>query len=624
MCGICGICNYREGDPVDEALLRSITERMTHRGPDDSGLLVDGDVGLGVRRLSVIDLVTGGQPARNEDGSVCVVSNGEIYNFRELRRELEARGHRFRSRSDTEVIAHGYEQWGIAALGRLDGMFALAVWDARRRLLLVARDPFGIKPLYYADDGRALVFASEIRALLRHPGVGREVDPAAVREYLELTYVPAPRTAFAGIRKLLPGYALVSSAAEPVPKDVAFHAPAPDRASELPAEELTELLAEEIRAAVIRQTVSDVPVGVLLSGGMDSTAVATIVAEASGRVETFTAGFEGPFASNELQDAAATARRLGSTHHEVVLSPGEYLELLPTVMRHLEEPVSNPSAVPYLGVTALASSSVTVVLTGQGADEPFAGYARYLAERYGAGYRALPRTVRDGLIAPVAERLPRAEWLKRAVQSVGTSDPAVRLRRTHTIASERLVDDLLARRADRPEDALARWHAQTKNLDRLNRMLYVDARTVLADNLLLFGDKLAMAVSVEARMPFLDLELMALAERIPARLKIRRATRKWILRRALRRWVPHEVLNRPKIGFVTPVDQWLRNGLRPAVTERLLDPGSACREWFRADAVRRVLEEHGSGRHDHKRLLFALLAFEVWHSELVSPPRSAL
>ncbi len=624
MCGICGICHYREGDPVDEALLRSMRERMAHRGPDDFGLLVDGDVGLAVRRLSIIDLVTGRQPATNEDGSVSVVCNGEIYNFRELRSDLERRGHRFRSRSDTEVVAHAYEEWGERALRRLNGMFGLAVWDARRRELLVARDPFGIKPLYYADDGRRLVFASEVRALLRHPGVEREVDPAAIREYLELTYVPAPRTAFVGIRKLSPGHALAWSAGARTVREFAFHEPAPERPAELPAAELGELLAEQVGAAVTRQTVADVPIGVLLSGGMDSTAVASIVAESTGRLETFTVGFDGAFGSNELEAAAGTAKRLGSTHHEVVLTPGAFLELLPSVMRHLEEPVSNPSAVPYLEVSKLAAASVKVVLTGQGADEPFAGYARHVAERYGAGYRALPRAVRDGVVRPAAERVRRAEWLQRAVRSAGISDPALRLRQTHTIAGEQLLDELLVPGADAHDDALGRWHAQTPGIDALNRMLYVDTRTVLPDNLLLFGDKLAMAVSLEARMPFLDLELMALAERIPARFKIRGATRKWILRRALRRWVPHEVLRRPKIGFATPVDDWFRNGLRPAVSGRLLEPGSACRAWFRPQAVRRVLDEHASGRHDHKRLLFALLAFEVWHAELVAPPRSTL
>jgi asparagine synthase (glutamine-hydrolysing) len=293
-------------------------------------------------------------------------------------------------------------------------------------------------------------------------------------------------------------------------------------------------------------------------------------------------------------------------------------------MRHLEEPIANPSAVPYLGVSALAHSSVKVVLTGQGADEPFAGYARHVAERYGGLYRRVPAPLREGMVAPLAERLPRAEWLKRAARSVGTPDPALRLRRTHTILDERLRDDLLADSTPARADALAAWQAPAANLGGLNRMLYVDARTALADNLLLFGDKLAMAESLEARMPFLDHELMALAERIPARLKIRGRTRKWILRRALRRWVPPEVLRRPKIGFVTPVDGWFRNGLRVGVEERLLDRGSACRVWFRPAAVQRVLEEHTAGRHDHKRLLFALLAFEVWHNELVTAPRETL
>jgi asparagine synthase (glutamine-hydrolysing) len=621
VCGICGVYNYGTGEPASEPLVRAMTAAMTHRGPDDDGLHLDGPLGLGMRRLSIIDLAGGAQPIANEDGSVWTVFNGEIYNFRELRAELEARGHIFTTRTDTEVIVHAYEQWGLDALARLNGMFGLALWDARTRRLVLARDPFGVKPLYYHDDGRTLRFGSEIRAILRDPAVPRAVDPRALGEFLSLTFVPAPRTTFAGIAKLLPGHALICTT-EGIRLE-RFHRVVNEPFAGRSEDGLAAELAERIAAAVRRQMVADVPVGAMLSGGVDSATVAAIMTEAAGGpIATFTVGFAGDFAENELDAARATARRLGSDHHELVIGADEYAAFLPHVIRSLEEPVATTSTLPFFKVCELARRHVKVVLTGQGADEPFAGYPRYLGERYGFLYRALPHPLRRGVIAPTVERLPRNEQLKRSVRALGAADPRERLPAVYAVIDGTLKRRLLRDGLAADEDgraAVARWQADVAGRDGLSQMLYVDARLSLPDNLLLYGDKLSMAASLEARVPFLDLELMAFVERIPPSFKIRGRTQKHILKRAVARWVPREVITRRKVGFATPIDGWFRGVLGGELEERLLTPGSACRTYFRPETVRQMIADHRSGRHDHKRALFALLTFELWHEQFIAP-----
>ncbi|CAN5842060.1 asparagine synthase (glutamine-hydrolyzing) [soil metagenome] len=625
MCGICGVYNYRDDEPADRRLVEAMTASMVHRGPDDSGVHCDRELGLGVRRLSIIDLAGGAQPMSNEDGTVRVVQNGEIYNFHDLRRELESYGHVFRTRSDTEAIVHAYEQWGVGGLARLNGMFAVAIWDSAARRLVLARDPFGVKPLYHWDGGGTLVFGSEVRPLLRHPRVERTVDLDAVRELLELTYVPSPRTAFAGISKLLPGHALVYGPGGGSLRR--FHPVAPPH-SQLPARELREQLREAIAAAVRRQRVADVPVGVMLSGGADSAAVAALLADREAEpVRTFTVGFGHDFAHDELEPARRTARRIGAEHHELVISAAEYDEFLPRSIWHLEEPIATASTLAFFKVCELAREHVKVVLTGQGADEPFAGYARHLGERYGPVYRRLPRAMRDRVVSPLVERLPRNEQLKRGVRSLGTEEPLERLGRVYSTLGDPLGrrlfgDELLA--TGNGHRSIARWQADVAERDGLSQMLYVDARTSLADNLLMYGDKMSMAVSLEARVPFLDLELMALAESIPPKLKVNGLKRKRILKDAISPWVPAEVRRRRKIGFTTPVDGWFRRELGTSLRERLLAPGSATRTYLRPQTVRAMIDEHGSGRHDHKRILFSLLTLELWHEQFIRSPASAL
>ncbi|NLT35682.1 MAG: asparagine synthase (glutamine-hydrolyzing) [Gaiellales bacterium] len=620
MCGICGIYHHRDQEAVAPPILEAMIATMVHRGPDDSGRHVDGPAGLGMRRLSIIDLEGGAQPMPNEDGRLWAMCNGEIYNFRDLRRELEGLGHEFRTRSDTEVIVHAYEQWGFGSLARLNGMFGLALWDSRDRSLLLARDPFGIKPLYYRDVAGTLLFGSEIRAILAYPGVPRSVDLQAVDQYLDLTYIPSPRTAFQGISKLPPGHALLCAPGGTTLKR--FSAPPATEQLREPEPVVIERLRQGIEAAVKRQMVADVPIGVMLSGGVDSSAVATIMARAaSAPIETFTVGFSGDFAGNELEEARATAKRLGARHHEVIISAEEFADFLPRSIWFLEEPVATSSTLAFYKVCALAREYVKVVLTGQGADEPFAGYPRHAGEYYGRFYRALPAGLRTRVVEPALLRLPRNERLKRAARSLGETETRARHAAVYST-----MDPEVRRRLWREQPVPAAgswsmpgWDDDVRHLDGLSRMLFVDTRTSLPDNLLLYGDKMSMSVSLEARVPFLDVDLMRVVESIPSHLKIKGRTQKYILKKAVAAWIPQSTITRKKMGFVTPVDQWFRGEWRERMYGLLLASDSACAQFFRPGIMRQMLDEHERGVHDHKRALFSLLTFELWYQQFIRP-----
>jgi len=621
MCGIAGLYNYKTEQPVDQRLIKTMVADITHRGPDDDGFYFDQSLGMGMRRLSIIDLAGGAQPISNESGHIWIVFNGEIYNFQDLRRELESFGHKFKTQSDTETIVHAYEQWGFEALARLNGMFGLALWDAQQRTLILARDPFGIKPLYYWDNGRTLLFGSEIKPLLRHPQVERRVDLHALDEYLALTYIPSPRTAFAGIGKLLPGHALVCTPGSAQQRR--FYEVKPNMRRGQSEQELVAELRDTLFRAIERQMIADVPVGAMLSGGIDSTTVATIMTEIRGEpIDTFTVGFEAAFANNELAPARAMAHHLGSRHHEIVVPSHEYADFLPRSIWHLEEPVATASTLAFYKVCQLARQHVKVVLTGQGADEPFAGYHRYLGERYGSLYRKVPAMVREGLVAPLIKRLPRNERLKRAVASLGQPDTLKRMLQIYATIDPALKSRLQFNGNGSKNDSYETfrlWQSDVAHLDGLSQMLYIDARSYQADNLAIYGDKMSMALSLEARVPFLDLELMALVESIPSHLKIKGWTRKQILKKAVAKWIPAEVIARKKIGFETPVDGWFRQELHHTITDQLLDAGSACREFFQCGTIQEILDEHQRGRHDHKRILFSLLTFEIWYQQFIKP-----
>lgn len=623
MCGISGIFNYCNRKPVQRFVNKNMNDAMAHRGPDDQGFYVCDKAGIGLshRRLSIIDLEAGHQPMSNEDRTIWIVFNGEIYNYQCLRRELESLGHVFRSNSDTETIIHSYEQWGVDALSRLNGMYAFALWDERKRTLTLVRDPFGIKPLYYWDNGRSLVFASEVKAILSHPEVNPEVDLKALDEFLTLTFVPSPRTTFSGIKKLLPGHALIYN--HDRSSLFYFYRKIPHLFSDCSEKELIEELRKKIFAAVKRQMIADVPIGVLLSGGTDSTTVAEIMTRITGGpIQTFTVGFSDNFVDNELDAARATSLRIGSQHHDIVVSADEYAEFLPKSILYLEEPVAITSALAFYRISKLAQEQVKVVLTGQGADEPFAGYHRHLGERYGALYRTLPKYLRKRIITPLVERLPRNERLKRAVRSLDVKDDLKRMVQVYTIFNsslrQRLYRDFLLQEVGSHIcDNVQLWQADVAGLDGLSQMLYIDSRFSLADNLLLLADKLSMAVSLETRVPFLDLELMEFVESIPPNLKIKGKTQKYILKKAISKWIPDDIITGRKIGFNSPVDGWFRRELHGFIEDRLLSPDSACNEFFERKTIQEMLDDHTSGRQDYKRTLFCLLTFEIWHDQFI-------
>ncbi len=623
MCGICGIYHYGTERLADERLVRRMATALAHRGPDDEGVLVDGPLALGHRRLAIIDPAGGHQPMANEDENVWTVANAELYNFRPLAAALTGAGHRLRTRSDTEVIVHAYEEYGRDWLRRLDGMIALAVWDRRARRLTLARDPFGIKPLYLWDDGRCLRFASELKAFLVDPTFPRDIDPVALDQYLTFQFVPSPRTIFAAVRKVAPGHQVIVERGtvrierftDPAPQPLPVH----DEAAAV--DELQALL----RAAVQRQMVSDVPVGALLSGGIDSATVVAIMRELTGqRVQTFTVGFAGAFAKDELTAARRTAAILGSKHHEVVVDAPDSLAVFAPIAWHLDEPIATPSVLPMWSLSRLAAAHVKVVLTGQGADEPWGGYRRYRGERLGQWYRRLPAPLRQGLVDPLVARLPRAEALKRAVAALAAADPAQRFAGVYTVFTTAMKRALYraapAGLGDATHDlaALRYWQQPLAHLEPLAQQLYVETRLSLPDNLLMYGDKMSMAFSLEARVPWLDLPLMHFVENLPVGLRLRGWTgHKYLYRKAVRRWLPDEILTRRKLGFDTPMDQWFRGPLAGMLRDEIAGPASACARYFHTATIEALIRQHVARRENHTRPLFSLLMFEYWHRQFV-------
>jgi asparagine synthase (glutamine-hydrolysing) len=594
--------------------------RLVHRGPDSDGYLVDGPVALGVRRLSIIDLATGDQPIFNEDRSVAVIQNGEIYNFPALRAELEQAGHVFRSRSDTEVIAHLYEQDGERFVERLLGMFAIAVYDLRRQRLVLARDRLGKKPLYYADLGTRLVFGSELKALLSLPSFPRTIDEPALLEFFTYRAVPGPRTIFRAARKLQPGHLLVVDADGPhEPRcywRLSFADPFDDR-PEILAERLRELLFESVRDRLV----SDVPLGAFLSGGIDSSAVvAAMVSVSSGEVRTFSVGFDDP-RHDERQAAAQTARALGTTHTESIvrLDPNAALDVLPW---HFDEPFSDASAVTTYAVSRMAREHVTVALSGDGGDENFAGYTHHLYPMVaGRVRRALPGVPRP-LWGALSAVYPRAPWVPRPLRgktmlSYLSKDPvrgyARLVRATDPGLLLRLLDGDVRGQLHGydPTAVLHDRYARTDAPDSLGRMLQLDLASYLVDDILTKVDRASMAASLEVRCPLLDHRLVEFAARIPSAYKLQAGVGKWIFRRALEGLVPAQILTRPKHGFDVPLGAWTLGPLRPAIEAAIagLSPGL-----FDRTSLSSAWQEHQVGKRDHTELFWALLMLDRWRT----------
>lgn len=621
MCGISGI-HRRDGSTPDPSALAAMGASIAHRGPDDDGHLALPGVGFAFRRLSIIDLEGGHQPIPNEDRSVWVQLNGEIYNYRELRAQLLGTGHVFATDSDTEVIVHGYEEWGLGVLDRLNGMFGLAIWDHPNQKLVLARDHLGIKPVYHHDDGRCLRFGSEMRAILADPAVSRALDPDAIRLLLHFGYLPSPHTPLRGIERLRPGHVLVST-----PEGSTVHrfwdtTPVIDHT--LSVDDATECYHAAVTAAVGSQLVADVPVGCLLSGGVDSAMVLAAANKASSTpLTTFTVGFGPAFSHDEMADAAETAALLGSPHVPVHLDGSAFSEIFDRTVWHLEEPVLSQSTFAFHHLTAEVRRHLKVVLTGQGADEPWAGYDRYLGERYGGHARWL---LGSSLAHAVGEALPGAARLRRATASLGESDPIRRFAAIHQVFSPAQVADIalgpVAASDARAEDVIEYWQRPVAHLDEFSQLLHVDTRMSLPDDLLLYGDKLSMANGVEARVPLLDRHVVELIETLPPSHKLRGRRGKRVHKGAARRMLPSSVVDRPKRGFATPIDRWFADELTSLLDRTVLAPDSHCAQHLRRDRLVALVEEHRSGRRNHRRPLTLLLSFEISARQLLEPDRT--
>jgi len=625
MCGICGIFDPKFG-PINPALLEGMTTAMTHRGPDGSGQYTSQGVGLGHRRLSIIDLDGGAQPIGNEDDSVQVVFNGEIYNYVELAEELEGKGHRFRTRSDTEVIVHAYEQWGTDCVTRFNGMFAFALWDGPRRELFLARDHLGIKPLYYTRVGNQLLFASEIKALLAHPGCTRDVDVHALGQLFTLRYVPSPDTLFLNIQKLPPAHWMVASARGIEIRR--FWNWTPQIRERYNEGELIEEYQALVEDAVRLQMRSDVPVGLFLSSGIDSGALlATMRKHSNGPVHTFTIGFEEGEQTNETDDARAIAQRFGSDHEEMLLSPQHYEQYYSRYLWDLEEPVGNEPAAAFSFVSMLAQKKVKVVLCGQGADEPWAGYHRYIGVKLSRLYSRLPRVLTEKCFRPLVESMVKNERLRRGVVSLQESDVLTRFLKIYSFYNSDMKEKLfqpwlMQELTDGLVDArrsLGRLHGDVAHLDPLTQVLYIDTRASLPDELLMVSDKTAMASSLESRVPYLDYRIVEFIETLPPHLKLNGFCGKYLHKKAVQKWLPKKSVYVRKKGFANPMDKWLRGRMHGYV-QQLLSSDSAVSTYFNPSYVRHLLAEHESGRQDYMRQIYLLISFELWHMQFMRRP----
>jgi asparagine synthase (glutamine-hydrolysing) len=629
MCGIAGQFNFQRGEPVDRATIVRMARSIAHRGPDDEGFFISGPVGLGFRRLSIIDLAAGHQPMSDAEQAVWVIFNGEIYNYRELRRELQNKGHQFKTNSDTEVIVHGYKEWGTQLFDRLNGMFGLAIWDVRSQRLVVARDAMGIKLVYYQIENGTLTFGSEIRSILAAGNSIPSVDPVALKLFLQFRYTPSPLTILQGIRKLAPGTMLVVEKGQCREERWYNFTPTPFSTPKKDKDAVQELL-ELYKGAVGRHLLSDVPVGILLSGGLDSGLLLALMNDHGNSWPAYTIGYGKSFADDELIDAAETASLLGGRHITVTLDQNEFERSLPGIVDCLEEPIAASSIVPMYFVCQRARQDVKVVLIGQGPDELFGGYKRHLGVRYGEVWRGLPGGLRS-IIGLAVNGLPRNETLKRGVHSLGVED---RLKRYQDVFSllpagtinDLFRDDVLPEKQD--HELVEYWRdltPQMEHTDELGAFQLLEIRSSLPDELLMYADKLSMAHSLEARVPYLDRTVVEYVQRLSANFKVRNGTRKWLHRQVCQRYLPRQILARKKRGFaVNVVDQWFQSSFKGDLPDLLLDESSLMFSMLEPDSVRKLLNAHRSGRQDNHKLLFSLVMLEQWLRQLRAKRDTAL
>jgi asparagine synthase (glutamine-hydrolysing) len=617
MCGICGQYNFGNLAPVQRRDIEAMTNTLIHRGPDDEGYYIAGPLGFGIRRLSIIDLGGGRQPMSDWEESVWVMFNGEIYNFLKLKRELEEYGHVFRTKSDTEVIVHGYKQWGDEVLNRLNGMFSLAIWDVRQERLVLARDPFGIKLLYYRIDEDSLYFGSEMRAIRATMPDKAEIDPTSLHLFLRYRYTPSPNTILKGVRKLAPGTKLtVHRGSYQVTRWYSFTPiPFTPRKS---ARDATEELLALYKQAVRRQLISDVPVGLLLSGGLDSGMLLALMNLNGNSWPTYTVGYGSEFAGDELADATETARFLGSKHTSVTITRAMFEETLPKIVACLEEPIAASSIVPMFFVCERARQDVKVALVGQGPDELFGGYRRHLGVRYGELWARLPSWTRN-LISSTVVALPRNATLKRGVYSLAVPNRMSRYQHVLSILPGTQIEELFQdgvltpNSGDTMLDCWAELAPLMSGTDDLGGLQFLEVQSTLPDELLMYTDKLSMAHGLELRVPFLDKEIVEYVQRLPANFKVRNCSQKWLHRQVCRTCLPHSVLQRRKRGFAARVvDDWFRDPIDNKMVDTLLDRESKVYQYLRASSVRELFDLHVSGRQDNHKILFSLVLFEEW------------
>ncbi|MFH1590448.1 MAG: asparagine synthase (glutamine-hydrolyzing) [archaeon] len=622
MCGICGITWE------DKALVKRMAKKLEHRGPDSDGFLIDKHVSLGFRRLAIIDLSPAGdQPIFNEDKNIAIFFNGEVYNFKELREDLEKKGHRFSSHTDTEAIVHAYEEYGTACLGRLNGMFGLCIYDMDKKKLFIARDRLGIKPLYYHMDKKqdgGLIFASELKALLEDDRIKRKINLRAFNNYLTFKYVPGPESILDGIQKLQPGHYMEYDLAK---KKLSVTKYWEMDFSERPVREadalkrIDSLLTDSVR----RRMISDVPLGVFLSGGLDSSLITAIMAKHSSEpVKTFSVGFDteagrGIAIHNELEHANLVAEKFGTVHHELIMSFDDIIKMMPQVTYHMDEPMSDLASIPTYMISKLAKRKVTVALAGDGADEIFVGYRQSILNHYSDYLRAMPRFW--------TKALPRTHKARRAADILGIKSPVKRAAAWGCVFDQPHREEVLSKDVKKRieidnEDVFSQYREKMQGYSRLHQNLYFEAKTWLPDDLLAKVDRTSMMTSLEARVPFLDHRLFEYVAHIPAKMKLHGMQTKILQKKVARRYLPRQIIDRKKHGFTLPTGEWFKRELRSYADDLLRDKAMA--PYLDGKAVDRILHLHRSGKEDYAFQLNNLITFASWHKiyiEGVSPSK---
>jgi asparagine synthase (glutamine-hydrolysing) len=598
-------------------VIEAMTRTLVHRGPDDEGYYFSGPLGFGFRRLSIIDLKGGHQPMSDREESVWIVFNGEIYNFLELRTKLEGFGHVFQTKSDTEVIIYGYKQWGTEVFNHLNGMFGLAIWDAKKKKLILARDPMGIKLVYYKVDAGTVYFGSEIHAVHAAPNEKSDVDPVALNLFLRYRYTPSPLTLFKGTKKLAPGTMVIFENGESRLERWYRYKPKPF--SPTPSlNQAKEELLEIYKRAIKRQLISDVPLGLLLSGGIDSGLLLGLMNLYGNSWPTYTVGYGKSFKDDELADAAQTAENFSAQHISVELDRATFEANLPKIVSLLEEPVATSSIVPMYFVCERARQDVKVALIGQGPDELFGGYKRHLGVRYGRYWRGLPQWVRTPLTLAI-NSLPRNETLKRGIYSLNIPDRMKRYQYVFSIIPGEIIDSLFHDGLLTPnagDKVLECWDGLKplmEDTDELGGFQFLEIRSSLPDELLMFADKMSMAHSLEVRVPYLDREVVEYVERLPAYFKVKNGSQKWLHRRVCNDFLPGTIIKRKKRGFATNVvDSWFRDSVSKKMEGFLLDSNSLMYKFLRPQAVQQLLHDHISKKNDNYKILFSIVIFEQW------------